>query len=86
MESDRSFEQFLLQGNLVTQNMSSGIIISSESLVLQSVSYQSSGVYKCQAANERGETASQPVQLRVQCKYYLFFSLNPFFTHITFNT
>lgn len=53
-------------GNLVTQNMSSGIIISSESLVLQSVSYQSSGVYKCQAANERGETASQPVQLRVQ--------------------
>lgn len=70
MEPDRSFEQFLLQGNLVTQNMSSGIIISSESLVLQSVSYQSSGMYRCQAVNERGETASQPVQLRVQCKYY----------------
>lgn len=49
--------------------MSSGIILSSQSLVLQSVSYQSSGTYKCQATNERGETASEPMQLRVQCKY-----------------
>ncbi|XP_065222617.1 hemicentin-1-like isoform X2 [Planococcus citri] len=53
-------------GNVVTQNVSSGIILSTQSLVLQGVSYLSSGKYVCQAANERGETSSEPTHLRVQ--------------------
>ncbi|XP_039283024.1 LOW QUALITY PROTEIN: hemicentin-2-like, partial [Nilaparvata lugens] len=53
-------------GNPVVQNVSSGVIISTHSLVLQGVTRQHSGQYTCLAANERGETASQPVPLRVQ--------------------
>ncbi|XP_075223938.1 neural cell adhesion molecule 1-like [Lycorma delicatula] len=50
----------------VVQNVSSGVIISTHSLVLQGVTRQHAGRYTCYAANERGETSSQPVPLRVQ--------------------
>ncbi|GFG29779.1 hypothetical protein Cfor_12706, partial [Coptotermes formosanus] len=50
----------------VTQNMSSGVILSTHSLVLQGVTRHNSGSYTCLAANSRGETASKPVNLRVQ--------------------
>ncbi|KAJ8925413.1 hypothetical protein NQ315_009245, partial [Exocentrus adspersus] len=53
-------------GTLVTQNMSSGIIISAQSLVLQGVTRWQSGAYTCLAANPRGETVSSPVVLRVR--------------------
>ncbi|GLV36526.1 sidestep III [Carabus blaptoides fortunei] len=53
-------------GALVTQNMSSGIIISTHSLVLQKVTRYQGGAYTCLAVNPRGETLSQPVQLRVR--------------------
>lgn len=58
-----------LQGSLVNQNMSSGIIISTQSLVLQKVSRLHSGSYSCLAANPKGETVSDPVNLRVRCEY-----------------
>lgn len=57
------------QGTLVSQNMSSGVIISTHSLVLQRVTRWQSGAYTCLAANPRGETVSEPVILRVRCKY-----------------
>ena len=60
---------FPLQNASVTQNMSSGVILSTHSLVLQGVTRHNSGSYTCLAANSRGETASKPVNLRVQCKY-----------------
>ncbi|XP_060805155.1 synaptogenesis protein syg-2 [Amyelois transitella] len=50
----------------VTQNMSSGIILSTRSLVLQKVTRQEAGGYSCRAANTRGETSSDMVWLRVQ--------------------
>ncbi|CAH0552052.1 unnamed protein product [Brassicogethes aeneus] len=53
-------------GHPVSQNMSSGVIISTQSLVLQSVTRRQSGAYTCMAANNRGETASTPVHLRVR--------------------
>ncbi|KAF5299772.1 hypothetical protein FQA39_LY11442 [Lamprigera yunnana] len=52
---------------LVSQNMSSGVIISTHSLVLQRVTRWQSGSYTCLAANNRGETMSKPVMLRVRC-------------------
>ena len=58
-----------LQNASVTQNMSSGVILSTHSLVLQGVTRHNSGSYTCLATNSRGETASKPVNLRVQCKY-----------------
>lgn len=50
----------------VTQNMSSGVILSTHSLVLQGVTRHNGGSYTCLAANSKGETSSKPVNLRVQ--------------------
>ncbi|XP_050354985.1 hemicentin-2-like [Nymphalis io] len=50
----------------VTQNMSSGVFISTKSLVLQRVTRRDGGLYACKAANQMGETSSQAVYLRVQ--------------------
>ncbi|KAG6452458.1 hypothetical protein O3G_MSEX007644 [Manduca sexta] len=50
----------------VSQNMASGIIVSTRSLVLQKVTRQEAGAYSCKAANSRGETSSEAVKLRVQ--------------------
>lgn len=56
------------QGLPVTQNVSWGIIISTRSLVLQRVGRVHSGYYACSAANDRGETQSALVNLRIRCK------------------
>ncbi|XP_018321411.1 hemicentin-1 isoform X2 [Agrilus planipennis] len=52
--------------NVVVQNMSSGVIISAHSLVLQRVTRWQGGAYTCLAANNRGESRSKPVILRVR--------------------
>ncbi|XP_057664801.1 hemicentin-1-like isoform X2 [Diorhabda carinulata] len=54
------------EGLPVNQNMSSGVIISTHSLVLQKVTRYQSGSYTCLAANVRGETMSEIVNLRVR--------------------
>ncbi|BES90652.1 CD80-like C2-set immunoglobulin domain [Nesidiocoris tenuis] len=50
----------------ISQNMSSGVLFSTQSLVLQGVTRLNSGEYTCVAANTRGHTSSRPVKLRVQ--------------------
>ncbi|XP_050669557.1 hemicentin-2-like [Leptidea sinapis] len=50
----------------VLQNMTSGIILSTRSLVLQKVTRQETGRYSCKASNSRGESSSESVRLRVQ--------------------
>uniref|UniRef100_A0A182J5S9 Ig-like domain-containing protein n=1 Tax=Anopheles atroparvus TaxID=41427 RepID=A0A182J5S9_ANOAO len=57
-------------GQPVTQNVTSGVIISTRSLVLQHVGRFDSGSYACAAANDRGETQSEPVALKIHCKYH----------------
>uniref|UniRef100_A0A182NL74 Ig-like domain-containing protein n=1 Tax=Anopheles dirus TaxID=7168 RepID=A0A182NL74_9DIPT len=52
-------------GLAVTQNVTSGVIISTRSLVLQRVGRFHSGSYACAAANDRGETQSDPVALKI---------------------
>ncbi|XP_062702021.1 uncharacterized protein LOC115257156 isoform X3 [Aedes albopictus] len=49
----------------VTQNVTSGVIISTRSLVLQRVGRYHSGMYACSAANDRGETQSEPTELKI---------------------
>ncbi|KPJ15532.1 Nephrin [Papilio machaon] len=46
----------------VTQNMSSGVFISTKSLVLQRVMRRDAGLYTCRAANQIGEASSQADQ------------------------
>ncbi|KAI8437360.1 hypothetical protein MSG28_011700 [Choristoneura fumiferana] len=48
----------------VNQNMSSGVIFSTKSLVLQGVTRRDGGLYTCSAANQIGESTSQAVYLR----------------------
>lgn len=59
----------LSQGIPVIQNVSWGVIISTKSLVLQRVTRLQSGLYACTAVNDKGETQSEPVSLRIHCKY-----------------
>ncbi|XP_050308280.1 nephrin [Anthonomus grandis grandis] len=57
----------------LAHNMSSRIIHSNQSLVLQKVTKQSAGVYRCSVVNSEGETVSDELHFRVQyaptCKY-----------------
>ncbi|XP_037943815.1 synaptogenesis protein syg-2-like [Teleopsis dalmanni] len=50
----------------VSQNVSWGVIISTRSLVLQRVGRVHAGFYACSAANDRGETQSALVNLRIR--------------------
>ncbi|XP_012545535.1 neural cell adhesion molecule 2 isoform X2 [Bombyx mori] len=50
----------------VLQNISSGVFISTKSLVLQRVTKVDGGLYTCRAANQMGESHSRAVYLRVQ--------------------
>lgn len=63
----------IYQGTELHQNVSSGVILTEQSLVLQSVTRASAGDYTCLAANTEGRGTSNPVTLRVRCKYYCFF-------------
>ncbi|KAL0270121.1 UNVERIFIED_CONTAM: hypothetical protein PYX00_007628 [Menopon gallinae] len=51
---------------VVTHNVSSGVILSTKSLVLQGVTRHDSGRYSCMAVNVKGETVSELVALRVK--------------------
>ncbi|XP_043483231.1 synaptogenesis protein syg-2-like [Leptopilina heterotoma] len=53
-------------GVVLAQNYSAGIIMSTQSLVLQSIGRDNAGNYTCLASNDRGETSSSAVSLRVQ--------------------
>ncbi|KAK3926158.1 Kin of IRRE-like protein 2 [Frankliniella fusca] len=56
-------------GVSVTHNVSMGVVLSTQSLVMQGVTRAHAGLYVCKAANDQGETASQPVRLRVKSRY-----------------
>lgn len=58
---------YSLQGTELHHNISNGIILSDQSLVLQSVSRISAGNYTCLAANIEGRGASNSVSLDIRC-------------------
>uniref|UniRef100_A0AAR5Q314 Ig-like domain-containing protein n=1 Tax=Dendroctonus ponderosae TaxID=77166 RepID=A0AAR5Q314_DENPD len=51
---------------VLLHNMSSRIIHSNQSLVLQKVTKQSAGIYRCSVVNSEGETVSNELHFRVQ--------------------
>jgi hypothetical protein len=57
------------QGHEIHHNVAAGIILSDHSLVLQGVTRHTAGDYTCLAANTEGKGTSNPVTLRVMCKY-----------------
>lgn len=57
--------------NPVISNLSDGLIVSNNFLVLQKVKKSHRGNYQCIAINSVGEGRSNHFFLRVQCKYNL---------------
>lgn len=64
----------VFQGAVLMQNTTARIVFTSQSLVLQSIGRENAGNYTCNASNDRGNTTSSSVMLRVQCTYSLQFS------------
>lgn len=60
---------FILQGVEIHHNVAAGVILSDQSLVLQSVTRATAGEFTCVAANAEGRGTSNPVILTVKCKY-----------------
>ncbi|XP_063586991.1 nephrin-like [Penaeus indicus] len=58
--------QWYHNGDEITHNVSAGVILSNQSLVLQQVTKRSSGQYTCKAANFHGSSGSNAVQLSVK--------------------
>ncbi|KAF2349715.1 Immunoglobulin-like domain [Trinorchestia longiramus] len=56
------------QGQVLHHNVSGGVILSNQSLVLQRVDRAASGNYSCTASNIEGDGTSNAVQLSVKCK------------------
>ena len=54
------------EGRELQTNTSAGVIVSSQSLVLQKVRRHQRGRYTCSATNAEGEGQSNPIHLRVQ--------------------
>ncbi|XP_076324955.1 synaptogenesis protein syg-2-like [Tachypleus tridentatus] len=61
---------WLFEGQEIQTNVTVGVIISNQSLVLQKVKLASRGHYYCSARNSEGYCKSNVIYLRVQCKYF----------------
>ena len=59
----------IFQGQKLEQDTSKGIIMSTQSLVLQHVSVDAVGDYTCRAVNVEGAGESNPVSLKIMCKF-----------------
>ena len=57
-----------LQGSPLQHDVSSGIIISNQSLVVQRVTRSDAGQYTCHVFNSEGEGVSNEVHLAVKCR------------------
>lgn len=58
--------RWLLQGEILHHNLSAGVILTNQSLVLQRVGRHSSGRYTCAASNVLGTATSKPLILNVK--------------------
>lgn len=73
-----------LQGRELQHNVSAGVILSDQSLVLQGVTRLSAGDYACMAANGEGKGTSNLVALNVMCEYMVHFFFLLFFLFFIF--
>ena len=65
------------QNRTIGQDISKGILISGNSLVLQKIRREQAGNYSCYASNLEGDTQSKYIQIQVKCKFFP--TMPPFF-------
>ncbi|GIY38686.1 hypothetical protein CDAR_574741 [Caerostris darwini] len=58
----------------LSTNLSRGILVNNQSLILQKVGRENRGMYRCRATNTEGEGDSDVVKLDIQCEYSFCFS------------
>ena len=63
-----SSDALQFKGKQLMQNQDKGIVMSTQSLVLQKVGRMSRGEYECQAVNSEGTATSNPVNLNIMCE------------------
>lgn len=59
-----------LNDDIITSNLSDGVLIANHSLVLQKIKRTHRGYYRCHAVNKAGKGKSEPFFLRVQCESF----------------
>lgn len=74
---------WLFNGQQLTTNVSAGIIISNQSLVLQRVRVEHCGQYQCLAQNAMGKSESNKLDLKPKCKCFIFLYQLPQLTYST---
>nr|XP_053643308.1 hemicentin-1-like [Cherax quadricarinatus] len=70
---------WLHEGQELQHNVSAGVIISNQSLVLQRVEKSASGHYSCVASNIEGDGQSSPIKLRTDLTPAQLFHVHPVF-------
>ncbi|XP_076037714.1 B-cell receptor CD22-like, partial [Oratosquilla oratoria] len=60
-------------GEPIAHNVSEGVIVTNQSLVLQRVGRERAGPYACRATNLQGEGISNSIELAIRCRYLGFF-------------
>nr|XP_045589849.1 nephrin-like [Procambarus clarkii] len=53
-------------GDLVTHNVTAGVLVSESTLALQKVRRERSGLYQCRASNVEGDTTSEPLNITIK--------------------
>lgn len=67
-QSPRLFCAVVVQSNELVHNVSAGVIISNQSLVMQRVARAQAGHYACHARNVVGRGTSNTLTLDVKCE------------------
>ena len=57
-----------MQGKFLLENVSEGIIMGNQTLVIQNVDRKESGLYTCIASNAVGDGESNAISLDVKCE------------------
>lgn len=74
---------FCFQAKPLVHNISGGVIITDQSLVLQKVTRLSAGNYTCIGRNTEGEGVSEAFSLDVLCKFNFHFVKFPAFHQVS---
>ena len=64
-----SHKLLTVQNRSVEQDISRGVLITGNSLVLQRVSRDQAGDYSCHASNLEGDSTSRVINIQIKCKY-----------------